>query len=532
MSQEKLGLFDTPPTRKQTRFCVAIVVFLFALSVAILPFRNVPLGRVDAFIPVVNAVMAFGEVVTAILLFSQAVIFRSRALAILAASYIFVAVLLVSHALTFPGAFAPDGLLSAGLNSTSWLAQVRRVAVTIGILLYVYLKNADLADRSRLERHPPAIMPHVIVATALGVAATAVTIAAQDVLPQFYWNQSARIQSQAVPIELVVFSLFAVATVALFRKRSSVLDLWLLTSLGCWLIQSLLIMTLEARFTAGFYHLYVLILFAHLVVMFALIAESNRLYVRLALSTSERHRERTSRAVSMDAVAAIFSQEIGQPIAAAATAARASLNWLNRPRPEPEMAIESVQATLDAGHQAFEVLKGIRSKFAKVPGSRSEIDLNALVREALAVLDRELAARKISLTLSLDEALPPVRGNEAQLRQVLVSLIAHSAGLVSATQRPERRIFVRSVTDDGQDVRLEVIGNGIAMSPEGAESLFDAFVDGANGGLPLPLCRTIVEDHGGRLWARVGQSPGATFHLLLPRRLAPYRHDVEAAEMR
>jgi signal transduction histidine kinase len=100
--------------------------------------------------------------------------------------------------------------------------------------------------------------------------------------------------------------------------------MWLLVALSGWLIQSLLNILIQARFTAGWYGLFVMMLVANLIVMLALIAESNRLYARLALSTAARNRERETRLMSMDAVTAAISHEIGQPLTAVSLNASAA----------------------------------------------------------------------------------------------------------------------------------------------------------------------------------------------------------------
>jgi signal transduction histidine kinase len=316
-----------------------------------------------------------------------------------------------------------------------------------------------------------------------------------------------------------VLGLYIAATAVLFRKRSSVLDMWLLVMLSGWLIQSLLNLPIQARFTVGWYSLFVLMLVSNLVVMLALIAETSWLYARLALSTSARRREREARLMSMDAVTAAISHEVGQPLSAAMLDTRAGLNWLKRKRPDVEMAIKSLHAAIDDEHRTFDVIKSIREAFAKGPGATAELSLNDLVRETASLLGRELAIAKVSLDIALDESLPPMLANRVQMQRVLVNLLSNAIESLCATRGRPRRIAIRSVLLGGGDVLLEVSDTGIGIAPEEIEHIFDPFITtkATGTGLGLSLCRTIVEDHGGSLWATNGEEYGVTFHLQLPR---------------
>ena len=139
--------------------------------------------------------------------------------------------------------------------------------------------------------------------------------------------------------------------------------------------------------------------------------------------------------------------------------------------------------------------------------------------ETASLLDRELAASKVSLQLSLDEALPPILADRVQMQRVLVNLITNAIESLRAISDRPRRIAIRSALLDGKDVLLQVSDTGAGIAPEDIEHIFDAFftTKATGTGLGLPLCRTIVEDHGGRLWASQGEPYGAIFHLRLPR---------------
>ncbi len=526
MSRDHVGLFDTPPDRRQAWLGLAIVGVLFAAFLLILPTRAIRLREVDAFIPTVDAVMFLADLITATLLCAQAAVFRSRALVVLGAVYVYTALLLAAHALTFPGGFAANGLLGGGINTTSWLAILRRVAFPIAALVYVQLKQAESA-RPEAQRRPPRIGLGVLAATALAVSVVVLATNGHDWLPPFFRDRTDVIYANAVGYESVVFALSIAATAVLFWKRKSVLDMWLLVALSGWVIQSLLNFTLHARFTAGWYGLYGLMLVSHLVVMLALIAEFNRLYVRLALATSAGNREREARLISMDALAAVMAHEVGQPLTAVSLSARAGLKWLKHKPPAVDSAIKSLHDAIDAGRRATDVMKSLRSTFAKQPDARSELRLNDLVRATASRLSRELDLEKVSLQLLLDEAAPPILADRVQMEQVLVNLFTNAIESCAETEGRARRITIRSASLKTHDVLLEVSDNGAGIAPEATAHIFDAFftTKTTGAGLGLPLCRAIVEAHGGRLWASESETGGATFHLELPSAGAPAHTD-------
>ena len=513
-----MGLFDTPPDRQETRLGLAIVGLLFGVLLLILPLRNVRLPEIPAFIPVIDAVMFVGEIITATLLYAQASVFRSRALVVLATGFVAAAMLLIPHALTFPGAFAPDGLLDGGVNSTAWIASFRRAAFPISIILYVLFRQAN-SERLEVDRGPPSIRGGVFAAFALAATVTLLATKGHKFLPPYFVDRSHVIPSAALGYQFIILVLFIAATAMLVQTRKSVLDMWLLVALAGWLTETLLILALDSRFTAGWYGLFLLSLSSHLVVMLALIAESNRLYARLALSTAARKRERDARLMSMDAVTAAIAHEVGQPLTAVGLNASAAVSWLTSAKPDVKKALAALRDVSDAGQRTFAIIKSIRATFAKEPGRASEFSLNDLALDTASLLDRELAARKVALDFSLDEALPPIRADRVQMQRVLVNLLVNAIESLRAVSDRPRRVTIRSVSMDGESVLLQVSDTGPGIASEDMEHIFDVFftTKATGTGLGLPLCRTIVEEHGGRLWASQDEPHGASFNLQLPR---------------
>src|SRR5580698_571728 len=143
--EQQLLLATLPPSRGQTRLAVGVVAALFVAFLLTIPFTNVQLSKVDAFIPSFETAIIFNDLVTASLLFAQFAIMRSRALLVLAMGFLYTALIVIPHALTFPGAFAPAGLLGAGLQTTAWLYYFWHIGSPVAVIGYVLLRDEDTA---------------------------------------------------------------------------------------------------------------------------------------------------------------------------------------------------------------------------------------------------------------------------------------------------------------------------------------------------------------------------------------------------
>jgi signal transduction histidine kinase len=518
VSRDNLGLFDTPPSRKQIRYSLAIVGLLLAFLILVLTVPDVPLGQIQAFIPMIDATTTLVDLITATLLYVQASVFRSRALGALATGYVFTGLMLISHVLTFPGAFAPYGLLGAGVSTTAWIYIFWRTGLPIAVMLYVLFNRPDASAPPGRVRPPIGTGFAVSAAVALAAALTILTTMGHDLLPQLYVSRAVSNYSNLFRVNLAVIALALVSMALLFRQRKSALDIWLLVVMSAWLVQTLLFLSFKGRFSAGWYLTSVVVLLSHLYLMLGLIAESSRLYARLALTTAARNREREERLISMDAVAAAIAHEVGQPLTAVTTNGMAGVHWLTQSPPDPQKALEALRATVDAGRRTSDVIKSVRSMFARDPGTATEFDLNAVVRETVSLLDRELAGAKVSRRLDLDEMLPRIAADRVQIQRVLINLLTNAIESIDAAREGPRLIAIRTAAPDGENVLLEVEDTGIGITPDEMARIFDAFftTKATGTGMGLSLCRTIVQEHGGNLWASPGKAHGAIFHVQLP----------------
>ena len=251
-SERNIFLSTMPATGRDRTAAASIVVVSALLFACAVPFAGVPLAPVPAFVASYQSALAINDLITAILLFSQFGVSRSRALLLLASGYLFTAIAALVHALTFPGLFAPGGLLGAGPQTTVWLYMVWHGGFPLLVLGYAGLKARDNGTRMQ-GSSARAILGSIAAVVAAMAAFTAVVTGGHDILPILLKD------GHYTPIMLgVVSTVWCLSLAALaglwFRKPHSVLDIWLMVVLCAWLFDIAMSAILNvARFDLGFY---------------------------------------------------------------------------------------------------------------------------------------------------------------------------------------------------------------------------------------------------------------------------------------
>jgi signal transduction histidine kinase len=224
-----------------------------------------------------------------------------------------------------------------------------------------------------------------------------------------------------------------------------------------------------------------------------------------------------SRVNTMGELTASLAHEIRQPIAAAMTDANTCLRWLAGDTPNLEEAREAARRVLKDGTRASEIVTRLRMLFKKEATERELVDVNDVIREIIALLRSELARYSISVKTRLTTDLPQVLGDRVQLQQVMMNLIMNSVDAMKETDWT-REVAIKSEQGENGQIQVSVTDTGVGLPPEHAGQIFNAFfTTKANGtGMGLRISRSIVESHGGRLWATDNSLHGTTFCFSLP----------------
>jgi signal transduction histidine kinase len=519
-------LANIPPTPGQRRMAHASLLALLVVLLGTWPFAEMKLPEIGAFIPTLAAALFVSDCVTAALLFAQFSILRQWALLVIASGYLFNGLLVVAHALAFPGAFTPTGILGSGLQSAVWLYWIWHSGLPLAIIVYVLLRNSGHVPDARLTRHAVALSVAGVLALVIGLFW--LVTQHHDLLPITFVDTHPLSFFRRIIGGAVVLGLGCVALVLLLQRLRSLLDLWIVVAL-CAIILEVTLATV-GRYTVGWYAGRFYQLVTANVVMVVLLAEMTRLYAGLARSNTmlqrerkmlqravdAQRRERDARLLTGDAVAATIAHEIKQPLAAMITRSDTGLRWLERAVPDLEKAKANFMHIAADGHRAAAVIESIRAHFRKDAGVNGTAHVDNLIDEAMALLQDDLESHQIFVKVERSERLLPVRGNRIQLQQVLLNLITNAIEAMATVDGP-RVLAVSSSNRDEGGVMISIADTGTGISAEDEKRIFNPLFTTKSGGMGmgLSICRSIIEAHGGKLWVVPNAPQGSIFQLVL-----------------
>ena len=503
------------PSLAQRRLALAVVLALVAAFVITAgPLSTIQLGRIDAFIPAYAAAMFVIDSITAVLLFAQFSILRSRALLVIASGYVFTALILIPWMLTFPGVFAPTGVFG-GLQSTAWLYIFWHAGFPMFVIAYALSKDANLNNRLSRGSAGAAILASAAMTAGLVCVAAFLAAAENALLP--------RLMLDAVRLSALWFYaaagaalVSALALSVLWVRRRSILDLWLMVVMCAYVIEICLIsFPVPARFSVGWYAGRVYGLLSGSLVLFVLLYEITILYAQLLRAVLAQRREREARLMTGDTVAATIAHEVKQPLSGMITNADAGLRWLDRSTPDLDEAKAAFQKIAADGHRAGAVIGSIRAIFKRDARSRTSLDINDLIGEALVLLRGDLQKHRILVQTKADAQLPQVAGDRIQLQQVLLNLITNAIESMADEDGP-RILSVKCEVQDG-GVMVSVADTGAGIGAQDVGRIFNPLFTTKSGGMGmgLSICRSIIEAHDGRLLVAPNAPRGAVFQFIL-----------------
>ena len=513
-----------PASYAQRRVALIVVILLSFAFVGLLPFARLPLIRFPQFVPIQQIALLISELITAALLFGQYTIHRSRGLNILAAGYLFTGLILIPHALAFPGAFTETGLLNAGLQTSAWLYLAWHAGLPLAIIAYVLV-----GERARASNSPVfGIVIAVSTAVFFVLASSTVVIVGHDVFPALMAGDRFTFAAQVGVGIILVLPLAALAALT-SRRPLSVLDLWLMVVMFAWSGEAFAgTLMSSGRFDVGWYIGRAYGVISSTAVLIILLSETIALYERSARAAANERRDRERRIKEMEAVLTHLSRvtqlgqnvsslihEVAQPLTAISTYLAACI------RLAPTSGMETLKPVLEKcqeqAERATNIIGRLRDFITRRESERTLNDVEEILNSAVRLATVGTNADKTIVQVQCDAAASTAFFDRVQIEQVVFNLVRNAIEAMSDSSR--RVLTIRTTVNMDDMVEVIVTDTGSGLHPDIRSRLFEPFVTSKPGGLGigLSICRAIIEAHGGRLSTDDNSEGGTVFRFTLPR---------------
>jgi len=501
-----------PASGSERKLALSLVVISAIFFAICLPFAKTPLLKVAAFIPIYACALCTNDAITALLLFGQFIILRSKAILVLALGYTFTALMTVAHALSFPGLFSATGLLGAGTQTTVWLYMVWHGGFPLFIIAYALTKN-----RARIEENSSAMLFSLAGIFVIVACVVFFATSAHDLLPVLLHDGHYTPTMMFTTSGIWLLSLTAL--LVLWRHRShSVLDLWLLIVAGAWVFDIALSTIFNAaRFDLGFYAGRVYGLIAASFVLWMLLIENTKLYAKLVIM-HEQQLEKNAELEILNRDMESFGYSVSHDLRS------------------PLLVIEKFALILEKEHAALldkegqhfvSVIRNNSTKmralvedllaFSKLGQQSLQLELvrfDGLIDDIVRELKEINGTRQIQFNIT---ALPPALADEKILHQVWWNLIENA---VKYTRTKPSAVISIGYKESNPPVYF-VEDNGVGFDTAYAHKLFNVFQrlhsskEFEGSGVGLAIVERIVGKHGGRIWAESTLGVGSTFYFTL-----------------
>jgi signal transduction histidine kinase len=521
-------LSAAPATTPHKRAALAVMLVVLVVLCATLPFAHRLWTRFPSFILIQQPVQAGNCIIIAALLFGQYSITRTLSLNLLAAGYLFTALMIIAHTLSFPGAFSETGLFPGGVLISSWLYPAWHTVLPMTIIVYTLLPS-DQSPKRRFAGARYPIVASILLCVGGAAAITFFITAARDWLPVLV--EGGRLLPAATVVNAALLFLPFAALIALaLRRPRSILDLWLAVTMFTWLCTISLVALISAqRFDIGWYVGRVLDLLTSTFILLLLLSETLVLYERYTIAVAAERRERERRLNEMEAVlihlsrvnelgqqVATLIHEITQPLAAISMLAQASLRLA---KGSTDQLRETLEPLAEAAANAMAVVVHLRAFIKNNQPDRRIQQIPEIVEDAIRV-----ASLADISELAIDTRYQPAATrafcDRVQIEQVVFNLV-HNAVEAMAGNAPCVLTIASELTPEGL-IQISIADTGPGLPSTVRAKLFEPFITTKASGLGvgLSICRVIIEAHGGQLWAEDNHGGGTIFRFTLPQQPA------------
>ena len=540
------------PSQRERRVALTVVLISIVVFLAAAPFAKVPLAQLPAFLPIYQSALVVCDLITAILLWGQYSILRSRALLVLAAGYLFSALMAIAHALSFPGLFAPGGLLGAGGQTTAWLYFLWHGGFPLFVIGYALLKG----DRNAAQ--PPSgaltdVLASALVALASAGGLTLVATAGHSALPSI---MAGNVDAPAkVFVAAATWLLGLGALLVVWRRRPhSVLDLWLIIVLCVWMADSALAAVFNgARYDLGWYTGRVYGLVASGFVLVMLLLENSKLYARLAGAhdlLAEKNRQLAEASRLKSEFLANMSHELRTPLNAVIGFSEVLKDGF-----AGELAAEQREYITDiytSGQHLLSLINDVLD-LSKIEAGQMTLELEptvaaTLFEHSLSIVKEKASTRRLQLSVDVPRELGTLLIDPRKTKQILYNLLSNAVkftpegGRVTLRARRVAHADVEGWSDSAATVlrmplpaehfqdylQIVVEDTGIGIAPEDASRLFRMFSqldsslakEAEGTGLGLALVERLAALHGGGVALASKPGQGSRLFVWLPWREA------------
>jgi signal transduction histidine kinase len=519
-----------PPSTSHRRGALAASLVLLAGFLAALPFAQIAWVPIPAFVLIQQTLLLSNDLITAAVLFGQYFIGRTRILNVLAGGYLFTALIVIPHALTFPGAFSDTGLLG-GPQSAAWLYIGWHAVLPLTVIVFALRRVDESPGQEIPGAGAIAILIAVVAAVGIVAAMTLLATSGSASLPALIESGSYTTEARVGVGILLVLPLGALLTLTR-RQPRSVLDLWLMVVMFGWLCNTGLgAFASSGRYDVGWYVGRVFDWLTSLFILLIFLSETIGLYARNTRATAVVLHERERRLNEMEAVLVHLSRvnelgqnvsslihEVSQPLAAITNYLAASIELMKAGKTDRLQPL--LERSVEQARRGAQIVRHLRDFIARHETPKRIENVSRMLQDGVRLALDGSAPGPLAVDIQCIGTASAFC-DRVQIEQVVFNLVRNAVEAMADSGRRALAIAADSITDDM--IEVSVADTGAGLSPKIRAKLFEPFVTTKASGLGvgLSICRVIIEAHGGQLWADDNPGGGTIFRFTLPQGPTP-----------